>query len=147
MSSPLRLAIIGSGNWGSAIARIAGHNVTQYPEQFQQQVKMYVHEEEVQGRKLTEIINQEHENIKYLPGVKLPENVVAVDSAVEAAQGADLLIFVLPHQVSGSEESEPMVEPPLRSLNVRVCPTMPSSLKVYVSNSREKLLLMQEPCR
>lgn len=71
---------------------------------------MYVHEEEVKGRKLTEIINQEHENIKYLPGVKLPENVIAVDSAVEAAQGADLLIFVLPHQVSGSKEVEIMIE-------------------------------------
>jgi glycerol-3-phosphate dehydrogenase (NAD+) len=31
----------------------------------------------VNGRKLTEIINQEHENVKYLPGHKLPTNVVS----------------------------------------------------------------------
>lgn len=55
---------------------------------------------QVKGRKLTEIINTDHENVKYLPGVKLPENIVATASAVEAAKGADLLIFVLPHQVS-----------------------------------------------
>jgi glycerol-3-phosphate dehydrogenase len=38
---------------------------------------MYVFEEMVNGRKLTEIINQEHENVKYLPGHKLPHNVVS----------------------------------------------------------------------
>lgn len=38
---------------------------------------MWVFEENVNGRKLTDIINMEHENIKYLPGYKLPENVVS----------------------------------------------------------------------
>lgn len=37
---------------------------------------MWVFEETVDGRKLTEIINTEHENVKYLPGHKLPTNVV-----------------------------------------------------------------------
>lgn len=54
---------------------------------------------QVDGKNLTEIINERHENVKYLPGISLPENVVAVSSAVQAAAGADLLIFVLPHQV------------------------------------------------
>ncbi len=38
---------------------------------------MYVYEELINGRKLTDIINQEHENTKYLPGYKLPPNVVS----------------------------------------------------------------------
>lgn len=38
---------------------------------------MWVFEEMVNGRKLTEIINTEHENVKYLPGHKLPTNVVS----------------------------------------------------------------------
>lgn len=59
---------------------------------------MYVYEEMVNDRKLTEIINTDHENVKYLPGHKLPENVVAVPDVVQAADGADILIFVLPHQ-------------------------------------------------
>lgn len=37
---------------------------------------MWVYEEMIDGKKLTEIINTTHENVKYLPGKKLPENVV-----------------------------------------------------------------------
>ena len=33
-----------------------------------------------------------------LPGVALPENVVAVPDVIEAIKGATYLIFVLPHQ-------------------------------------------------
>ncbi len=55
---------------------------------------------QVDGRKLSDIINEEHENVKYLPGIKLPDNVVANPDPASAAKGADLLIFVLPHQVS-----------------------------------------------
>ncbi|MCO5570011.1 hypothetical protein L7F22_023726 [Adiantum nelumboides] len=85
---------------GSAIARIAGRNMLRYPELFEEEIKMYVHEEQVGRRQEPDRDHQrEHENVKYLPGISLPENVVAVSSAVEAAAGADLLIFVLPHQV------------------------------------------------
>jgi glycerol-3-phosphate dehydrogenase len=38
---------------------------------------MYVFEEMINGKKLTEIINETHENVKYLPGHKLPENIVS----------------------------------------------------------------------
>ena len=37
---------------------------------------MYVYEEMINGRKLSDIINTDHENVKYLPGHKLPDNVV-----------------------------------------------------------------------
>lgn len=92
-----RVAILGSGNWGSAIARIVGDNVKLHP-RFETTVKMYVYEEIVDGRKLTEIINQEHENVKYLKGFKLPDNVIAVPDVLETAQDADILIFVVPHK-------------------------------------------------
>jgi len=46
------------------------------PDQFEQEVRMWVYEEMINDRKLTEIINKDHENVKYLPGHKLPENVV-----------------------------------------------------------------------
>lgn len=38
---------------------------------------MWVFEELINGRKLTEIINETHENVKYLANHKLPENVVS----------------------------------------------------------------------
>uniref|UniRef100_A0ACB8G1C0 Glycerol-3-phosphate dehydrogenase n=1 Tax=Sphaerodactylus townsendi TaxID=933632 RepID=A0ACB8G1C0_9SAUR len=59
---------------------------------------MWVFEEIINGRKLTDIINQDHENVKYLPGHKLTPNVVAVPDPVEAAADADIIIFVIPHQ-------------------------------------------------
>ena len=70
-----RIAIIGSGNWGSTIAKIIGKNVYDNPK-FEKIVNMYVYEEMVNDRKLTEIINNDHENVKYLPGHKLTDNVV-----------------------------------------------------------------------
>lgn len=60
---------------------------------------MWTKEEKLDdGNKLTEVINKEHENVKYLPDQKLPENVVAVPDLAEAVKDADVLIFVLPHQ-------------------------------------------------
>uniref|UniRef100_T1JNN4 Glycerol-3-phosphate dehydrogenase NAD-dependent N-terminal domain-containing protein n=1 Tax=Strigamia maritima TaxID=126957 RepID=T1JNN4_STRMM len=95
--TPLKVAIIGSGNWGSAIAKIVGVNAAKY-EEFDYTVKFWVLDETIDGRKLTEIINTQHENVKYLPGHKLSVNVVAVPDLVETAKDADILIFVLPHQ-------------------------------------------------
>uniref|UniRef100_A0A6I8SC15 Glycerol-3-phosphate dehydrogenase [NAD(+)] n=1 Tax=Xenopus tropicalis TaxID=8364 RepID=A0A6I8SC15_XENTR len=82
---------------GSAVAKIIGHNVKNL-KKFASTVNMWVFEENINGRKLTEIINTEHENVKYLPGYKLPENVVAVPNLSDAVKDADLLIFVIPHQ-------------------------------------------------
>lgn len=61
---------------GSAIAKIVGSNAARLGT-FENTVNMWVLEEEVGGRRLTEIINTEHENVKYLPGHKLPHNVVS----------------------------------------------------------------------
>ncbi|KAI2810526.1 hypothetical protein RDWZM_002517 [Blomia tropicalis] len=96
MSQTKRVAIIGSGNWGSAIAKIVGANTAKFPH-FENEVRMYVYEEMVDGKKLSEIINTEHENVKYLPGHRLPENIVAEPDLLNAARDADILIFVLPH--------------------------------------------------
>jgi glycerol-3-phosphate dehydrogenase (NAD+) len=100
---PDKVCIIGSGNWGSAIATKVGPNCERLPF-FQSPVNMWVYEEMVyiqEGKKhekLTDVINTRHENVKYLPGIKLPENVIAVADLAEACQDATLLIFVLPHQ-------------------------------------------------
>ncbi|XP_046421167.1 glycerol-3-phosphate dehydrogenase [NAD(+)], cytoplasmic-like isoform X1 [Neodiprion pinetum] len=97
MAEKKRVCIIGSGNWGSAIAKIVGKNARELP-QFEERVTMYVYEELIDGKKLTEIINETHENVKYLPGHKIPENVIAVPDVLDAARDADILIFVVPHQ-------------------------------------------------
>ncbi|PKC16590.1 hypothetical protein RhiirA5_347453 [Rhizophagus irregularis] len=92
-----KVAVIGSGNWGTVIARMLGTNVVQQ-KGFDHEIKMWVYEEMVGERKLTELINEKHENVKYLPGVSIPENVIAVPDLLEAAEGATILVIVIPHQ-------------------------------------------------
>ncbi|KAI4901398.1 hypothetical protein NFI96_031391, partial [Prochilodus magdalenae] len=102
---------LGTGE-GSAIAKIIGHNV-KASNRFEPLVNMWVFEETVSGRKLTEIINTEHENVKYLPGHKLPKNVIAVPDVAEAVAGADILVFVIPHQFIGKlcDQMKPRIKP------------------------------------
>lgn len=76
---------------------------------------MWVHEEDVtipssslhydagselctKPQKLSNLINTIHENVKYLPGVQLPANLVANPSLEDAVKDATILIFNLPHQ-------------------------------------------------
>lgn len=59
---------------------------------------MWVKEEEVDGRPLTEIINEKHENVKYLAGINIGSNVRAEPDLSKALKGATALVIVLPHQ-------------------------------------------------
>lgn len=92
-----KVCVVGAGNWGSVAAMMIARNVRRY-EHFDNDVNMWVYEELIEGRKLTEIINEDHENVKYLPGHKLPENVIAVPELLDAAKACNVLVFVLPHQ-------------------------------------------------
>lgn len=49
-------------------------------------------------QKLTTLINTFHENVKYLPGIALPHNVIANPSLTDAVKNSSILIFNLPHQ-------------------------------------------------
>lgn len=49
-------------------------------------------------QKLTHIINTIHENVKYLPGIQLPPNIIANASLPETVKDASILVFNLPHQ-------------------------------------------------
>jgi len=94
-----KVSVIGSGNWGSAISRIAAINTRRHAEQFEEEVVMWVKEEEVDGRPLSEIVNEKHENVKYLPGVNIGDNVRAEPDISKALEGATALTIVIPHQV------------------------------------------------
>mmetsp|Transcript_5874 Transcript_5874/g.13673 ORF Transcript_5874/g.13673 Transcript_5874/m.13673 type:complete len:197 (+) Transcript_5874:286-876(+) len=92
-----KIAMIGSGNFGSALVRILGRNALEKPE-FDPTVTMYVHEEMIDGKPLTQIINETNENVKYLKGAKFTPNVVAEPSLEKAVEGATMVCFCLPHQ-------------------------------------------------
>lgn len=108
-----KVAIVGSGNWGSAIAKIVAENTKQYPDVFQEEVKMWVFEETYslpsthpgydsskhsQPIKLTQLINELSENVKYLPGIRLPSNILATPDITDAVKDATILVFNVPHQ-------------------------------------------------
>jgi glycerol-3-phosphate dehydrogenase (NAD+) len=93
----LKVSIVGSGNWGSAASTIIGRNAKRLA-LFNPTVRMWCFEEMVDGKKLSETINTTHVNVKYLPRHTLPENVVAVPDVADACIGADVLVFVVPHQ-------------------------------------------------
>lgn len=110
-----KVTIVGSGNWGTTMAKIVAENVKAHPQLFEEQVQMWVYEEEVvvdkksrhydasnplcQGtQKLSKVINELHENVKYLPNITLPSNVIANPSLDDAARESTLLVFVIPHQ-------------------------------------------------
>ncbi|CAH2350294.1 glycerol-3-phosphate dehydrogenase [NAD(+)] 1 [[Candida] railenensis] len=95
---PYRIAVIGSGNWGTTIAKVCAENASSRPRIFAHHVNMWVFEEKIDGVNLTEIINTKHENVKYLPGVKLPTNLRAKPSIIDTVEDADLIVFNLPHQ-------------------------------------------------
>lgn len=89
--------MIGSGNFGSALTRILGSNALAH-DAFEDEVKMWVFEEEWQGGKLTDAINAANENVKYLAGARFTPNVVATPDLADAVSDATMLAFCLPHQ-------------------------------------------------
>ncbi|CAK9440008.1 uncharacterized protein LODBEIA_P41080 [Lodderomyces beijingensis] len=98
IEKPFKVSIIGSGNWGTAVAKLVAENCAEKPQIFQREVNMWVFQEDIDGRKLTDVINTDHENVKYLPGIQLPDNLVANPDVVNTVKDADLLIFNIPHQ-------------------------------------------------
>lgn len=51
---------------------------------------------------LTTLINTLHENVKYLPTIPLPHNVIATPDLPTAVRDATILIFNVPHQFMGN---------------------------------------------
>ncbi|KAJ5825341.1 hypothetical protein N7474_002479 [Penicillium riverlandense] len=107
-----KVAVIGSGNWGSTVGKILAENVKENNHLFETIVPMWVFEEDVdvgddpglRGKlggnpvKLSHAINTVHQNIKYLPGVKLPDNLIANPDLQDTVKDASILVFNLPHQ-------------------------------------------------
>ncbi|KAH8841422.1 hypothetical protein MCOR27_000887 [Pyricularia oryzae] len=108
-----KVTIIGSGNWGSTIAKIVAESTREHKDVFEEDVQMWVFEEKVtipkdspyyeseEPQKLTEVINKHHENVKYLPGIKLPSNIIANPSLTDAVRDSSVLVFNLPHEFLG----------------------------------------------
>lgn len=90
------VSVIGGGSWGTTIAKVIGENYIRRG--VKENIKLWVFKEAVNGKDLADIINTEHINTKYLPGINLPENIVALSEIEKAVEKAEVLVLAVPHE-------------------------------------------------
>jgi glycerol-3-phosphate dehydrogenase (NAD(P)+) len=79
-----RIAVIGAGAWGTAIAIALGRKGSH-------DVSLWAYEKEV-----IESITSRHTNDLFLPGLPIPEKVKATSSLEESLRGAQIVVSVMP---------------------------------------------------
>ena len=85
MSTGQRIAVLGGGAWGTALAVTtirAAHRTVLW----------------ARDGDVVVAVNDRHENDAYLPGIMLPEQLAATSSLGEAVDGADCVLAVVPAQ-------------------------------------------------
>lgn len=93
-----KVVVLGGGALATTLAKVIAENCSEHPAVFEPVVTMSFVDESVNGKKLSEWISKKHENPKYLPGVKLPDNLVADPKPEVAAASATILVFAFPIQ-------------------------------------------------
>lgn len=79
------VGVIGAGSWGTALAVTLGLNG--------HDVRLYARNEEQLAS-----LRKTRENLKYLPGVKLPETITLTGEISDAVSGAEAVCFSTPAQ-------------------------------------------------
>jgi glycerol-3-phosphate dehydrogenase (NAD(P)+) len=80
-----RAAVLGTGSWGTAFSMVladAGGDVSLW----------------ARRPELADQVNRRHENPDYLPGIALPESVVATADPAQALRGAEVVVLAVPSQ-------------------------------------------------
>ncbi|MBS4173287.1 NAD(P)H-dependent glycerol-3-phosphate dehydrogenase [Bacillus sp. FJAT-49736] len=78
-----KVAVIGAGSWGTALAIVLADNG---------------HEVRLWGHKQEQIdeINSKHTNEKYLPGINLPEGITGIGSLTSVLQDVEIVVLAVP---------------------------------------------------
>jgi glycerol-3-phosphate dehydrogenase (NAD(P)+) len=78
----MRIAVIGAGSWGTAVAGMTGarHSVALW----------------ARRPDLAEAIDQHHANPDYLPDFPLPDSVTGTSDLAEAVSGAEVIVMAVP---------------------------------------------------
>jgi glycerol-3-phosphate dehydrogenase (NAD(P)+) len=82
---PRTVSVLGAGNWGTTMAHLIGQNGYR--------VRLWA-----RSREAADEINQRRTNERYLPGLKLSENIDATARLDEAVHDMELLFLVIPSQ-------------------------------------------------
>lgn len=78
----MKVAVIGAGSWGTAVAAIAAHHA---------HTVLWA-----RRRELVDAINDSHQNPDYLPTITLPVMLRATASLEQACSGADVVVMGVP---------------------------------------------------
>src|SRR5882724_11745636 len=81
-----RIAVIGGGSWGTALAILAAKNGNQ--------VSLWANNNEI-----VQSINSIAENTIYLPGVKIPASIRATNEIEDAINGSEIIVTAIPSHV------------------------------------------------
>lgn len=81
-----RIAIIGAGSWGTALALVAARAGNE--------VRLWAH-----SREVAEGLQLERENKIYLPGFALPDSILATNNLVEVLAEAEIVLTVVPSHI------------------------------------------------
>jgi len=81
-----RIAVIGAGAWGAALAIVLGRGTTH-------QIQLWANENEV-----IESIGRNRINERFLPGFILPPSIAATGDLKTALDGAEIVVSVMPSQ-------------------------------------------------
>eukprot|EP00607_Mallomonas_marina_P003498 CAMPEP_0182434168 /NCGR_PEP_ID=MMETSP1167-20130531/68151_1 /TAXON_ID=2988 /ORGANISM="Mallomonas Sp, Strain CCMP3275" /LENGTH=355 /DNA_ID=CAMNT_0024623729 /DNA_START=125 /DNA_END=1192 /DNA_ORIENTATION=- len=92
-----KICVLGGGAWGTTIAAKVANNILN-DDSYDRMVKMWVYEEIIDGRNLTDCINEDHINSKYIPFKIIPSNIHAYSDIGEAVHEADIILFVIPRK-------------------------------------------------
>ena len=85
MTRPRRVAVLGDGGWGTCLGILLsaqGHSVTlwgAFPEYVEQ-------------------VRQTRENVKFLPGVKIPPEIILTAQLSQVWEGAEVVVVAVPSQ-------------------------------------------------
>lgn len=101
------VAVVGSGGFGTCLsALLAGNGL---------EVRQWCRRPEY-----AQTLANRRENVKYLPGVKLPTNVWVTSSLQDAVQGAEVVVVAVPSQAvrETAQRFAPYLDPSATLLNV-----------------------------
>ena len=80
-----KVAVLGSGSWGTALAKVLvenGHDVVMWSR--------------VEDQAIVDEINKDHTNKRYLQDLELPAELVATTDLEEAISGREIIVVVIP---------------------------------------------------
>lgn len=80
-----RISIIGAGSWGTTLAVLLGEKGFD--------VKLWARREELANE-----IETKRENLQYLPGIKIPSNVIINHSLKDMIEGSEIIIISIPSE-------------------------------------------------